>query len=220
MADSGNQAERMDPGFAPLRSASRGLNPFNPGFGTAPPRFAGRHHLIAEITARLERGPGRYEFHTVVVGPRGVGKTVLLAEVLRRGSQQNRWVPINWNASRPLHQVLTEHAPMVERAFGGRRRKPARHSPPSCSTTLATASCTRVPAPATELPLLPPPGVRIASLRNPTQRAIFGLGWRRTGRSRGRVVSQHGWGRRRDESDHQLRHPRSRVRVVSVRRLE
>ena len=52
-----------------------------------PPRFAGRHHLIAEVLGRVERGPGRHDFHSVLIGPRGVGKTVLLAEVLHQGRE-------------------------------------------------------------------------------------------------------------------------------------
>ena len=82
MSDRGSQgagvgddddAARIDPGLA--RRAVRWAveNPFNPGFGTAPPRLAGREVVVAEILERVQRGPGRHDFHTVIVGPRGVG---------------------------------------------------------------------------------------------------------------------------------------------------
>ena len=79
--------------------------------------------LVADVIGRLERGPGRYEFHTVIVGARGVGKTVLLAEILEQGGRRNRWVPIHWNASRPLRQVLDEHRSTVRDAFQGMLRR-------------------------------------------------------------------------------------------------
>ncbi len=61
------------------------------------------------------------------------------------------------------------------------------------------------------------PGARFASLLR-TQRSepyLVGVGGDRVGVPV-RVVSQHGWGRRRDGLDHGLRHPRSRVRVLSI----
>jgi hypothetical protein len=120
-------AARIDPGLFRSRSRGPATNPFNPGFGTAPPRFAGRNELVAEVIGRIERGPGRYEFHTVIVGPRGVGKTVLLAEILEQGAHRNRWVPIPWNASRPLGQVLAEHRSIVNDAFRGLLRRRLAH---------------------------------------------------------------------------------------------
>ena len=57
------------------------MNPFTPDFGQQPPVLAGRD---AEIDARLralEAGPTNPAFTALVLGPRGVGKTAMLAVV-------------------------------------------------------------------------------------------------------------------------------------------
>lgn len=121
MADD-DRAARFDPGLARATLRWPAANPFNPGFGTAPPRFAGRQVLVAEILDRIERGPGRYDYHTVIVGPRGVGKTVLLGEV-ERGAMQRRWAVIHWNGSRPLLQAVSEQRPVLRGQLQGMLRR-------------------------------------------------------------------------------------------------
>jgi Cdc6-like AAA superfamily ATPase len=55
------------------------LNPFAPGAGTQPPELAGRQDVLRDAEIALERiksrAPARSE---ILVGLRGVGKTVLL----------------------------------------------------------------------------------------------------------------------------------------------
>lgn len=54
-------------------------NPFNPGAGIAPPELVGRDYLTSEIdTALGRRASGRHGKHMLIIGLRGVGKTVLL----------------------------------------------------------------------------------------------------------------------------------------------
>src|SRR4051794_23851802 len=54
-------------------------NPFAPGAGTPPPELAGRDELRASIRVALERVRlGRPTKSILMVGLRGVGKTVLL----------------------------------------------------------------------------------------------------------------------------------------------
>jgi hypothetical protein len=55
------------------------LNPFAPGAGTPPPELAGRSGLIESVHIALERARiGRSAKSVMLVGLRGVGKTVLL----------------------------------------------------------------------------------------------------------------------------------------------
>jgi len=57
-------------------------NPFSPGAGTPPPELAGRGALIAQIKLLLARTKeGRSAKSALLVGLRGVGKTVLLNEL-------------------------------------------------------------------------------------------------------------------------------------------
>jgi AAA ATPase domain len=60
-------------------------NPFNPGAGTPPPELVGRNPILEQSDIVLERiKRGRSERSLLLVGLRGVGKTVLLREIRRR----------------------------------------------------------------------------------------------------------------------------------------
>ncbi len=60
----------------------RAQNPFSPGAGTRPPALAGRTSILENALVALERVKnGRAEKSMVLVGLRGVGKTVLLREI-------------------------------------------------------------------------------------------------------------------------------------------
>ena len=57
-------------------------NPFSPGAGSPPPELAGRDDLLREASIALRRiQAGRYERSLMLVGLRGVGKTVLLNRI-------------------------------------------------------------------------------------------------------------------------------------------
>lgn len=57
-------------------------NPFAPGAGTPPPELAGREELLAALHVALERARiGRPAKSAMLVGLRGVGKTVLLDRI-------------------------------------------------------------------------------------------------------------------------------------------
>ena len=57
-------------------------NPFSPGAGTPPPELAGRNVLLDRVKILLARvREGRPEKSVLLVGLRGVGKTVLLNEL-------------------------------------------------------------------------------------------------------------------------------------------
>jgi hypothetical protein len=60
----------------------RTANPFSPGAGTPPPELAGRAAVLEDALIALERVKhGRSEKSMMLVGLRGVGKTVLLGEI-------------------------------------------------------------------------------------------------------------------------------------------
>jgi predicted ATPase len=59
-------------------------NPFAPGAGSRPPELAGRSGIIHDARIAIERAKGGRAFKSFIfIGLRGVGKTVLLNEVLR-----------------------------------------------------------------------------------------------------------------------------------------
>lgn len=62
----------------------RARNPFSPGAGSPPPELAGRGPILEDAIVALHRiKHGRAEKSLILVGLRGVGKTVLLGEIQR-----------------------------------------------------------------------------------------------------------------------------------------
>lgn len=57
-------------------------NPFSPGAGTPPPELAGRKEILEKVGIMFERlRLNRSEKSLLLIGLRGVGKTVLLNEI-------------------------------------------------------------------------------------------------------------------------------------------
>lgn len=83
-------------------------NPFAPGAGTPPPKLAGRDEILQRTEVTLERvKAGRPAKSFIVVGLRGVGKTVLLNEVYERASSLGyEAVQIEAHESKNLPQLL------------------------------------------------------------------------------------------------------------------
>lgn len=69
-------------------------NPFRPTFGSIPEAIAGRDTIIADIVSGLENVPGDPNRSTIFVGPRGCGKTVLMAYIAELAESQG-WISIN-----------------------------------------------------------------------------------------------------------------------------
>ncbi len=99
-------------------------NPFSPGAGSPPPELAGRDDLLREASIALGRiRAGRYERSLMLVGLRGVGKTVLLNRI-RDMAAENGYsiVMIEATESRslpalllpPLRQVLFRFDTMAD----------------------------------------------------------------------------------------------------------
>ncbi|WP_350453837.1 AAA family ATPase [Slackia heliotrinireducens] len=74
-----------------------GANPFTPTFGSVPPELAGRAQLIKDILEGLENGPGDPNRASIFVGPRGSGKTALLAAIAEQAEEMG-WISVNVTA--------------------------------------------------------------------------------------------------------------------------
>lgn len=66
-------------------------NPFTPTFGTTPFALAGRAELVDDVIYGLSNQPGDPNRSTIFIGPRGSGKTVLLAHIAEEAVQMG-WV--------------------------------------------------------------------------------------------------------------------------------
>ena len=83
-------------------------NPFSPGAGNPPPELAGRATLLEQARITLGRvKAGRYEQSMLMVGLRGVGKTVLLNRVRELAETDGFGVVmVEATESRSLPQLL------------------------------------------------------------------------------------------------------------------
>lgn len=83
-------------------------NPYSPGAGCSPPELAGRDELIEQARVAIERiRIGRSSKSLILVGLRGVGKTVLL-ERLRKNAEEAGAISlrIEVDEDRPLPEIL------------------------------------------------------------------------------------------------------------------
>lgn len=87
------------------------LNPFAPGAGTPPPELSGRSDLIERGRIALARVQhGRSEKGLILVGLRGVGKTVLLNELRSQAGELGfATCPIEAHEAKPLAALLVPH---------------------------------------------------------------------------------------------------------------
>ncbi|WP_141775433.1 ATP-binding protein [Phycicoccus sp. SLBN-51] len=113
------------------------MNPFRPGAGRRPPLLAGRERELAafDVARRRceERGEGERPW--VIHGLRGVGKTVLLGELLAQVTSRG-WIAakVEVAAGRPLPQALAHE---LQRAL---RTATGRHEPGRLRRVLAVFS--------------------------------------------------------------------------------
>lgn len=83
-------------------------NPFAPGAGSGPPELAGREEVLENVAIALDRiRLGRQAQSTVLIGLRGVGKTVLLNEIRRAAEGRGlHCVPIEAPEGQTLPALL------------------------------------------------------------------------------------------------------------------
>ncbi len=83
-------------------------NPFSPGAGTPPPELAGRQAILDRVTImfeRLRRGMSEKSF--LLIGLRGVGKTVLLNEIERIAQSSGcKSILVEAHEKKPLAALL------------------------------------------------------------------------------------------------------------------
>ena len=72
----------------------RTKNPFTPAFGSEPLFLVGREQIIEDILGGLENDPGDPNRASILIGPRGSGKTVLLTKIAHEAAQIG-WLAAN-----------------------------------------------------------------------------------------------------------------------------
>jgi hypothetical protein len=84
------------------------LNPFAPGAGTPPPELAGRNDVLQGAETTLGRIRNRRPAKSfILIGLRGVGKTVLLNEIQRKADKQGyASIYIEAHEGKPLVELL------------------------------------------------------------------------------------------------------------------
>ncbi|WP_419842686.1 ATP-binding protein [Candidatus Poriferisodalis sp.] len=75
-------------------------NLFTPDFGQAPHALAGRDAIVADLSEGLTAGPLDKRFTTLLLGPRGAGKTALLHH-LRDATASTGWIVLPLDAGTP-----------------------------------------------------------------------------------------------------------------------
>jgi hypothetical protein len=103
-------------------------NPYAPGAGQRPPELAGRDAELAAVEVALERAArGRPERSVVLVGLRGVGKTVLL-NALRSKAIERLWgtAKIEARPGHSLRRPVASALHLAVRDIGARHRDPQR----------------------------------------------------------------------------------------------
>ncbi len=83
-------------------------NPFAPGAGSPPPELAGREQILVMASTTLGRiKAGRHERSQLLIGLRGVGKTVLLNKIREHAEESGyRTVSIEAREDKPLAALL------------------------------------------------------------------------------------------------------------------
>lgn len=107
-------------------------NPFTPTFGKIPAVLAGRDALIQELETALMSGGGDPNLCSVFMGPRGIGKTVLLAYMAQRAESMG-WVVTNVTARSGMLEDI------IERATEAADRYVAHHSGPRLTSITVPA---------------------------------------------------------------------------------
>ena len=91
-------------------------NPFTPAFGSEPMILAGRDNILEDVLGGLQNGPGDPNRATILVGPRGSGKTVLLTRIADEASKMG-WVTARVTASEGMLGSIVEQTIKNSKGF-------------------------------------------------------------------------------------------------------
>ncbi len=132
--------------FGDAVPAAKGRNLFTPGFGTPPYRLVGREDEIGEIEGGLRSGPADPRFASLLLGPRGSGKTVILNE-LESTVASKGWAVLSADTSAPgiyarMERAIRKYATTSEDSPEG-LLPPDRESETEVSVSVKVASISR-----------------------------------------------------------------------------
>jgi hypothetical protein len=104
------------------------FNPFTPSFGSEPLFFAGRTQILEAVSQGIVSNPGSPYRSTILVGPRGCGKTVLLTKISER-LELSGWLSVNVSDSAGSGNLLKQ---IIRQAYS----KLAEYLPPKSKKQL------------------------------------------------------------------------------------
>ena len=81
-------------------------NPFTPTFGIVPPYLAGRDVILNDMNKAFDNWPGDPNLSTILIGPRGSGKTVLLSDIRNKIGAMKDWIAVDINPETELIHTL------------------------------------------------------------------------------------------------------------------
>lgn len=84
-------------------------NPFTPTFGIVPSCMAGRDELLQTMGRAFEDGVGNPNLCTLLIGPRGSGKTALLSCIGDEAREQG-WIVVDVAAEEGMLEDIIQHA--------------------------------------------------------------------------------------------------------------
>lgn len=98
-------------------------NPFTPTFGKVPPHLAGREGIIEDMAYAFDNGPGDPNLSTILVGPRGSGKTALLSSIAREASAHG-WITASVSATPGMLDDILQRAQEAAGEFVDSGKRP------------------------------------------------------------------------------------------------
>lgn len=97
-------------------------NPFTPSFGIVPPYLAGRQDLLNIMKTAFQNGYGDPNLCTILVGPRGSGKTALLSCIGDEAREQG-WIVVDVMAESGMLNEVFQHAQLKAASILGNQQK-------------------------------------------------------------------------------------------------